>query len=59
MGMLNPNIYKDLMRLRDELACKAFDGLAGNAVKDATLAEVVYKINSCLYRSKRCQNIEN
>ena len=43
---MNPHIVEDLARLRDELKSRAFapDG----SVRDSTLAEVVFKINSCL-----------
>lgn len=43
---MNPNIHQDLTRLRDELVRRAFDQ-QGRPL-DATLAEVVFKINSCL-----------
>lgn len=48
MIQTNENIVEDLTRLRDELIGRAYnsDGL----VKDTTLAEVVLKINSCLYK---------
>lgn len=45
---MNERINEDLTRLRNELSKRAFDSV-GN-VKDSTLAEVVYKINSCLYK---------
>jgi hypothetical protein len=43
---MNELIKNDLIRLRDELYPRAFD--ENGAVKDSTLAEVVFKINSCL-----------
>jgi hypothetical protein len=45
---MNERIKEDLTRLRDELIERAFDKTG--FVKDSTLAEVVYKINSCLYK---------
>jgi hypothetical protein len=44
----NPKVVEDLLKLRDELAVRAFDG--DGYVIIPTLAEVVYKINSCLFR---------
>ena len=44
----NEFIVEDLTRLRGELAVRAFDG--DGIVKNCQLAEVVWKINSCLYR---------
>ena len=44
----NPHMADDLMRLRDEVTLRAFDA-SGN-VRDAGLAEVVYKMNSVLFR---------
>jgi hypothetical protein len=44
----NPRIVEDLVRLRDELYERAFD-FAG-VVENSTLAEVVWKINSVLYK---------
>jgi hypothetical protein len=43
---MNERIEQDLTRLRDELQPRAFTETG--AVKDSTLAEVVFKINSCL-----------
>ena len=45
----NPDkdVVEYVKNLRDELTARAFD-TNGN-VKDSTLAEVVWKINSCLY----------
>ena len=45
---MNEHIYEDLTRLRDELGERAFDN--AGAVKNSTLAEVVFKINSCLFK---------
>ena len=45
---MNEHIAEDLTRLRDELIAQAFDS-TGRA-KDPTLAMVVFKINSCLYK---------
>ena len=45
---MNEYIVEDLIRLRDELDQRAF--YPDNKVSDGTLAEVVYKINSCLYK---------
>jgi hypothetical protein len=45
---MNEHIHEDLLRLRDELVPRAF--FADNTVKNAELAEVVWKINSCLFR---------
>jgi hypothetical protein len=47
MNEQNPKIYEDLVRLRDELVKDAFHF---NSVKDQKMAEVVFKINSCLYK---------
>ena len=44
----NAHVHGDLTVLRDELATRAFDEFG--RVKDSTLAEVVWKINSCLYQ---------
>ena len=44
---MNDNLREDLTRLRDELISRAFDG---TSPKDSTLAEIVWKINSCLGR---------
>jgi len=41
----NKNLVEDLTRLRNEIVSDAFEG---NRVKNAALAIVVYKINSCL-----------
>ena len=41
---MNEHLAEDLVRLRDELALRAFDG-AGYP-KDPVLSEVVFKINS-------------
>jgi len=41
------NVRTNLIRLRNELMARAFDEFG--RVKDITLAEVVFKINSCLY----------
>ena len=43
---MNKFIEQDLTRLRDELLIRAFTETG--TVKDSTLAEVVFKINSCL-----------
>lgn len=49
--MENPNIREDLVRLRDELMPRAFsEEKHGFTVINTNLAEVVYKINSVLYR---------
>ena len=45
---MNERVQEDLARLRDELGERAFDKTG--LVKNAVLAEVVYKINSCLYK---------
>lgn len=45
---INENLVEDLIRLRDELVPRAFEEQF--LVKDAQLAEVFFKINSCLYR---------
>jgi len=45
---INTNIVEDLIRLRDELGARAFT--MGGRVQNDNLAEVVYKINSCLYK---------
>lgn len=45
---MNDHIAEDVTRLRDELAARAFN--TNGEVKDAALAEVVYKINSCLFK---------
>jgi len=45
---MNERIREDLTRLRDELIPRAFD--ENGVWKDSTLAEVVFKINSCLYK---------
>jgi hypothetical protein len=44
----NEHIAEDLTRLRDELVATAFNDKG--ALIDPTLAVVVYKINSCLFR---------
>jgi hypothetical protein len=44
----NPNVISDLIHLRDELASRAFN--ESGRVVDAQLTEVMYKINSCLYK---------
>lgn len=46
--MTNPCLVEDLTRLRDELQPRGFD--SNGAVKDSTIAEIVWKINSCLYK---------
>ena len=43
---MNEHIVEDLTRLRDELAVRAFT--EEGRTKDSALAEVVFKINSCL-----------
>lgn len=48
MNKYNEHIVEDLIRLRDELDQRAF--YSNNKVRDSNLAEVVYKINSCLYK---------
>lgn len=45
---MNLHILEDLTRLRDELASRAF--LPSGQVKEAVLAEIVLKINSCLFK---------
>lgn len=45
---MNEHIAEDLTRLRDELVATAFNDKG--ALVDPTLAVVVYKINSCLFR---------
>ena len=45
---MKEQIKQDLTRLRDELALRAFTETG--TVKNSTLAEVVFKINSCLGR---------
>lgn len=45
---MNEHIREDLIRLRDELSPRAFDD--SGTVKNSTLAEVVWKINSCLFK---------
>ena len=45
--MTNPCLVEDLTRLRGELQPRGFD--SNGAVKDSTIAEIVWKINSCLY----------
>jgi hypothetical protein len=45
---MNEHISEDLIRLRDELVPRAFDH--SGIVKNSTLAEVVFKINSCLFK---------
>lgn len=42
---MNEKIIEDLTRLRDELVLRAFNG---HTILNSDLAEVVYKINSCL-----------
>ncbi len=44
----NPHVVEDLTRLRDELQPRGFD--SNGVVTDSTIAEVVWKINSCLYK---------
>lgn len=43
----NKFIIEDLTRLRDELKLKGFN--PDNSVRDANIAEIVFKINSCLF----------
>lgn len=43
----NEHIREDVLRLRDELALRAFDS-TGKAIS-SDLAEVVWKLNSCLF----------
>jgi methyltransferase-like protein len=45
---MNEHVVEDLTRLRDELAKRAFD--QNGRTLDSTLAEVVFKINSCLFK---------
>lgn len=45
---MNKHVAEDLLKLRDELVPRAFD--PDGRTKDSTLAEVVFKINSVLYR---------
>ncbi len=45
---MNEHIVEDLTRLRDELMSRAFTSEGRS--KDSTLAEVVLKINSCLFK---------
>lgn len=47
MKAINEHIHEDLLRLRDELALKAFG--PDHKVIDSDKAEIVFKINSCLY----------
>lgn len=46
--MTNSCLVEDITRLRDELQFRGFD--SNGAVKDITFAEIVWKINSCLYK---------
>lgn len=48
MNTHNEHIVEDLTRLRDELMMLAFS--ARGVVKDPTVAEIVFKINSCLFK---------
>lgn len=48
MNEINKNLTEDLMRLRDELTAKAFD-YNGYTI-NSTLAAIVWKINSCLFK---------
>ena len=48
MTKLNDCVAEDLIKLRDELMVRAFDG--SGVVLNTTLAEVVFKINSCLFK---------
>ena len=45
---MNECIREDLLRLRDDLSIRAFK--TNGEVKDSTLAEVVFKLNSCLFK---------
>lgn len=45
--MTNPCLVEDLTRLRDELQHRGFD--SNGTVKDITIAEIVWKIDSCLH----------
>ena len=44
--IMSEHIKEDLTRLRNEFIPRAFN--ADGSTKDSTLAEVVFKINSCL-----------
>lgn len=44
----NKHIHEDLLTLRDELMDLAFN--ENGTVKDTSLAVIVWKLNSCLYR---------
>ena len=46
--MTNSCLVEDITRLRDELQFRGFD--SNGSVKDITFAEIVWKINSCLYK---------
>jgi hypothetical protein len=43
---MNDELRQDVLRLKDELSKRAFDG--NQEVKNSDLAEVVWKLNSCL-----------
>ncbi len=43
---MNEKLQEDVVRLRDELVKRAFDNTG--RIQDSTLAEIVYKLNSCL-----------
>ena len=53
---MNEHIAEDLMRLRDELSPRAFE--TNGRVKDSTLAEVVWKLNSCLFKGYPRRNVK-
>ncbi len=48
MTEINKFLVEDLIRLRTELMPRGFN--AQGAVKNFEIAEVVWKINSCLYK---------
>jgi hypothetical protein len=45
---INPNLVEDLVRLRDEFMPSAFN--EHGVVLNSTMAEVVWKINSVLFK---------
>ena len=49
------NVVKSLLNLRDELTNRAF--YSSGQVRDASMAEVVWKINSCLYRGYKLEEV--
>lgn len=52
MNKINEHLVEDLIRLRDELVPRAFEEHCDtpSRVKNTELAEIFFKINSCLYR---------